>query len=712
MTTERPEPCILVVEDDPTTRLMLRACLEASHLQVIECVNLDEARRAFAHQRPDLVILDVMLPDGNGLDLCRAWRQMPGGETLPIMVATGLNDLNAVRAAYDAGTTDFITKPIHWGMIGYRVQCLLRAHATLLALEQSEARNRTMVDQLRLAARVFEASHEGILITDHQHHIVSVNPRFEQMSGYSVAELQQTTPWLLGAGQEHASLYRNLLAVLYETGAWEGELTDRRRNGDYYPAWVSISLVRDAGGEVQYLIISVSDMTERKRQDARIEYLAFHDALTGLPNRRLLLDRVQVAISQAQRDNDRLALLFIDLDHFKHINDTLGHQMGDQLLREVGLRLRQWVRGGDTVSRVGGDEFIILCPGCQSMEDAALLAEKLLQALGQPYQLEDKQLVVTASIGISLYPDNGTDANTLIGNADSAMYLAKEHSRNNCQFYSPELNQRNLERLQMEQHLHRALDNGEFELFFQPKVNATSGQLAGAEVLMRWRDPSLGLVLPGRFIPLAEETGQIQQLNSWLLQETCAHLARWRRLGLPQIPLSINLSRHQLQQRDFISQLHAMLVQHQLTPADIELELTEQMLSPDIPRLQGVLTQLHQAGSHLTIDDFGTGFSNLNGLRHLPLRALKIHQSFVHELGEEQSALAVIDAMIALAHALGMQTIAEGVETEPQRAILQRHRCDVIQGYLVAAPMDERDFLAWCRAYQPAPVAESHETDH
>ena len=801
----RVQPLVLVVDDELSARLIMRATLEESGFDVVEAASVAEALEQFHAQQPDLIILDVILPDGNGIELCAHLRQLAAGRNLPIAMATGLDDVPSIQQAYQSGATDFITKPISWGTLGYRVRYLLRAHHAFEELALSESKNRallsalpdllfrinangvildrlagseapdwsdwdlqpgavlqdhpsalvaemiqreiTMVleqqsqhaleialprnhegvcwearilprsedevllvlrdisrrkqmeNQLRLSAKVFESSNEAILITDRRNRVISVNQMFEKLTGYSTREILGKEPTLLGAGQENRSLYRNLWALLYENGAWQGELTDRRRSGETYPVWLSISLVRDGQGEPEYHIASFSDITERKRQEAQIEHLAFHDVLTGLPNRRLLTDRIEVAISQAQRENSGLALLFIDLDRFKTINDSLGHQAGDQLLREVGRRLGQWVRSGDTVSRVGGDEFIVLCPNCGHPDDASALGEKLLEALAQPYHIAENQLIITASIGIALYPDNGSDANMLIGNADAAMYLAKENDRNNCQFYSPELNEKNLERLQLELRLRHALEAHEFVLYFQPQIDARTGALVGAETLIRWLDPIHGLIPPGRFIPLAEETGLIQPIGDWVLREVCRYLHRWQAQGLAPIPIAVNLSARQFKQQNFIESVAEALAETGIEARWIELELTESMLMKDIQQTTGKLQQLKEMGFSISVDDFGTGFSSLNYLRHFPLDVLKIDQSFVRELFEDDAALAIIDSIIALANALGMRTVAEGVETADQQLMLQRHGCDTLQGYLIARPLPEEEFMHWVRQY-------------
>lgn len=797
----RLNPLVLIVDDELSARLIMRTTLEESGFDVLEADSVAAAREQFARQEPDLIILDVILPDGNGIELCAELRQHPRGHNLPIAMATGLDDLLYIQQAYQSGATDFITKPISWGTLGHRVRYLLRAHHAISDLALSESKTRALLSslpdllfrvqadgllldrqagtqapdwgtwdllpgnhlldqlppslgaplqeairqtlqqqqpgilelnlqqawwetrllprgqdevllvvrdislrkqmegQLRLSAQVFESSNEAILISDGKHRIISVNHRFEEITGYRAAEVLGSEAAILGADSENPSFYRNLHAILLEQGSWQGEASDRRKGGEIYPVWLSISLVRDKRGNPEYHIASFSDITERKQQEAQIEHLAFHDLLTGLPNRRLLIDRIQVAIAQAARDANGLALLFVDLDRFKTINDSLGHQAGDQLLRLVGERLKSWVRSGDTVSRVGGDEFIVLCPNCDSPEDASSLGDKLLGAIAQPYQIGDTELVITASIGIALYPDNGADANSLIGNADVAMYLAKENDRNNYQFYSPELNARNLERLQMELRLRHALEEGEFLLYFQPQIDARDGKIVGAEALIRWLEPELGLIPPGRFIPLAEETGQIQAIGEWVLQQSCRHLKKWQEMGLTNLPIAINLSARQFKQSSFVDTIGQTMAEHELPAHLLELELTESMLMKDVPQTTAKLNQLKKMGFRISIDDFGTGFSSLNYLRHFPLDVLKIDQSFVRELFDEGAALAIIESIIALARSLGMRTVAEGVETAEQRAILESSGCDILQGYLISRPLPEAEFLEWVQRY-------------
>lgn len=802
-----PRPAlVLVVDDELAARLIMQATLEEAGFDVIAVGTVSEAKIQFAARSPDLIILDVVLPDGDGIELCADIRATAHGENLPIAMATGMDDVQSIQLAYQSGATDFITKPISWGTLGYRVHYLLRSHQVRQELALSESKTRALLsalpdmifridaqgyvidrqsgtqnpnvsewdippgahleehlsaiianllqreiqaalhhkqsralefaqtetqhggyweariipresdevllvirdissrkhmeNQLRLSAKVFESSNEGILISDQANQIISVNRMFEQITGYTEKEVLGKNPSLLSAGLQTRSFFRNLWSELAESSSWQGEIMDKRKNGEIYPAWLSISVIRDKHGDPEYYISSISDITDRKQQEARIEQLAFHDALTGLPNRRLLSDRIEVAIAQAARENSCLALLFLDLDRFKNINDSLGHQVGDELLKLVAQRLNELVRRGDTVSRVGGDEFIVLSPNCAQPSDAAALGNKILQALGLPYLVKGTQLLITPSIGISLFPENGLDANTLIRNADAAMYLAKEKDRNNCQFYTPELNARNLERVTLEVRMRDAIEAQQFLLHFQPQINARTGQLSGVEALIRWQDPLKGLIAPAQFIPLAEETGIIQDIGDWVFLQTLRHLQRWQANGLGDIPVAINLSARQFKHMGFIDFVIRALNESGINPALIEFEITESMLMKDIPLTTIKLGELKKLGCSISIDDFGTGFSSLNYLRHFPVDVLKIDQSFVRELFDDDAALAIIESIIALANALGMRTVAEGVETAQQRTILEARGCHTLQGYLISRPMPEEEFMQWAKEYR------------
>jgi diguanylate cyclase (GGDEF)-like protein/PAS domain S-box-containing protein len=686
----RERQLILVVDDELSARLLMRATLEEGGFDVAEAATVKQALDLFESTVPDLVMLDVMLPDGDGVDLCARLRRLPAGRDVPIAMVTGVNDDSSIQRAYQCGATDFITKPISWGTMANRTRYLLRAHMAMRELALSAMR-------ARLSAKVFEASHDAIVVCDAQNRIVSVNRAFEAITGYARADVLGQDPSLLFSDVGVRIRFQTMWENLDAGGSWQGELPCRRQGGGTFPAWFSISLARDAEGCPEHYIAVFADITERKVQEQRIAHLAFHDELTGLPNRRLFSDRLAVALLQARRDGHALSVLFVDVDRFKNINDSLGHASGDELLKQVARRLQDTVRAGDTVARMGGDEFVLLCPGGDSQAIAAR-AQLMLDQLEQPYHVMGMALHVSSSMGIACYPEDGDTADVLVRNADAAMYLAKEKGRNNFQFYAPELNAGILARLKLEMDLRAALDAGEFELHYQPKIGLATGALHGVEALIRWRKDG-AMVPPGRFIPVAEESGLIAAIGDWVVGEACRQHLAWKQAGLPPLQVAVNVSARQFTQPGFATAIGELVRAQGCTPHAIELELTESMLMTDVQRATQTLAELKALGFAVAIDDFGTGFSSLNYLRHFPVDVLKIDQSFVRELLDDRAALAIIEAIIALAGALGMKTVAEGVETDAQRTLLGERGCGAMQGYLVARPMPAADLAGWVDRY-------------
>jgi diguanylate cyclase (GGDEF)-like protein/PAS domain S-box-containing protein len=691
----RTLPLVLVVDDELAARLITRATLEEGGFEVVEAASAAQAMALFEDCHPDVVLLDVLLPDGDGVALCERIRGLPSGRDVPIAMVTGVNDNDSIQRAFQSGATDFITKPIAWGTLAHRTRFLLRAHQAMRELALNAMR-------MRLAASVFEASNDAILICDRHNRIISANASFTRITGYTAQSVQGQDPALLFADVGARIQYQTMWETLAANDAWHGEFACRRRNGDSFPAWFSLSLCRDAEGEPEHYIALFADISLRKVQEQRIAHLAFHDELSGLPNRRLVADRLAVALAQAKRDDSQVAVLFVDVDRFKNINDSLGHACGDLLLQQVAQRLQGALRGGDTVGRMGGDEFVLLCPGAGHGAAIAARAQEMLAQLAQPYDIMGMHLHVSASMGIACYPDDGDTPEVLVRNADAAMYLAKEQGRNNFQFYAPELNASILSRLKLEMELRHALAARQFELYYQPKVAMADGRLCGAEALIRWRNGEGQLVPPNRFIPVAEECGLIGAIGDWVIAEACRQHAAWRAAGLPVPVLAVNVSARQFAQPEFAEGMGRMLAELGTAPDAIELELTESMLMTDVRRTAATLERLKELGFSIAIDDFGTGFSSLNYLRHFRLDVLKIDQSFVRELLQDRAALAIVQSIIALAKALNLETVAEGVETEQQRALLHEQGCAAMQGYLVARPMPAQEFARWLRALKTA----------
>lgn len=796
---------VLVVEDDEAARLTTSITLERAGYNVIEAADCASARAKFSERRPDIVLLDVLLPDGDGFHLCRELLASPGGKDLPIAMVTGLDDIDSIHRAYESGATDFITKPVSWGTLPYRIQFILRASKAFRDVSISEGKTRALLAgipdiilridrdghvidmqvgayvndmeewvihdpktgeghlpapvyrtlaasirrafagqgeqlaefewtqknhlrtwearlilrerdevvmvvrditqrkqqeaELRLWAKVFEGSNEAILITDAKLRIVLVNKTYEKIMGFTEEEVLGVDTAKIGAQLHSHGFFRNLVSVLIERGYWQGELVNRRKNGERFPTWYSISQVLNAEGQPENYIAIFSDISERKKSRERIDFLAHHDSLTELPNRALLNDRLEMAINTAKRRKEKVGILFIDLDRFKNINDSLGHAAGDQILRQTAARLSAAVRNDDTVARLGGDEFVVLLPRVRDERSLAEVAIKLREELLKPYTLEDMPLHLSPSIGIAVYPDDGDTPSALIKNADAAMYLAKEKGRNNYQFYTPILNARTLDRLKLEYDLRSALDMGQFELHYQPQIDVRTQRVYGAEALVRWRHPERGLVPPNHFIPIAEEIGLIIPLGAWVIAEAARQVKLWHAAGFGELVVSVNISALQFHQAGFLNEVQGILEQAGTAPSSLELELTESMLMSDMEVSIQVLQAFRDFGYRIAIDDFGTGFSCLNYLRRLPVNILKIDQSFVRDMQTDSASLAIVASIIRLAESLGMETIAEGVETVDESELLSLQGCNLMQGYHFSKPLPVAQFETWLQQW-------------
>lgn len=550
----------------------------------------------------------------------------------------------------------------------------------LAARKQAEA-------LLHLMASVFQSSQDAIVITDANNRIVATNEAFCRLTGYAHEEVADQNPRILSAGRTDPALYRQMWDGLNTHGFWQGEVWDRRKDGTVYPKWLSISVVRNQQHEVANYIAIFSDITARKQAEEQIYRLAHHDNLTGLVNRVALSQGLRQALQLETLDQDHLAVMFIDLDRFKDINDAFGHDMGDQVLVQVAQRLTASVRDGDLVARLGGDEFVVISPFVASPESAARIAGKIREALQQPFLIGGKTLHVTPSIGLAFYPQDGDSGDALMQKADTAMYHAKALGRNNIQFYVPGMEKATRDRIRVEHELRQALKLGQFELHYQPQIASLSGRVVGVEALVRWRHPERGLVPPEQFIPVAEATGVILQLGEWVLDEACGQIRAWRDQGMVAITMAVNLSPQQLGHPTLLDFVARTLDKHGLPGENLELEITESMLMENIDSNVETLKSLRQMGVKLAIDDFGTGYSSLSYLKRLPIDALKLDRSFVRDLETDASDVAICMSTIALAHNLGLKVIAEGVETEGQRVFLTQHRCDVLQGYLFSKPV-------------------------
>lgn len=551
--------------------------------------------------------------------------------------------------------------------------------------------------RMQLLASAFHYSGEAILISDRDNNIVTVNPAFTKLTGYEPDEVVGRNPRILSAGRTTNEEYQEMWRTISETGFWQGEIWDRRKDGGIYPKWMTVSVIRGSDGSIENHIAHFTDVSSERAAEAQLQHMAHHDVLTGLLNRLSLKGRLDQALAAARREGNKVALLFIDLDRFKVINDTLGHHVGDKLLIEVADRLRDSVRDSDVVARLGGDEFVIMLSGMEHSGSAAIIAEKLVRNIGDPYLIEGYDLYTTPSIGVALFPTDGEDGETLMKNADAAMYHAKAAGRNNFQFFDARMNDAALERLKIEHSLRQALARDEFCVHYQPILDTQSGKVVGLEALVRWQHPEMGMVPPGNFIGIAEETGLIQPIGEWVFWTACRQLAEFNEAGLRGLKMSINISAMQLRNGNLPVLAKGAIEAFNLEPATLIFEITESVAMHQPDETVRILDLLHDMGVGLAIDDFGTGYSSLSYLRMFPIDHLKIDRSFVMEIGEDQDSAAICDATIGLAHSLGLKLVAEGVETVTQSDYLRGKGCDMMQGYLFSRPQPAEQVLAYIR---------------
>jgi diguanylate cyclase (GGDEF)-like protein/PAS domain S-box-containing protein len=579
--------------------------------------------------------------------------------------------------------------------------------ATKSALSNDKAQPALSELSKQTLLRVFEQSSEAVLISDKNNHITAVNAAFTRLTGYGSSDVFGQDPKLLSSGRSDPGLSRQMWAALQDNGFWEGEIWDRRKDGSIFPKWLTISVIRNSAGEIENFVACFMDISEQKEAADRLLHLAYHDPLTHLPNRLAFESQIELAIRSCERDNRQVAVMLIDIDRFKTVNDTLGHHVGDDLLKSVASRLRETVRASDIVARLGGDEFIVVLPDIENALVAASVAGKVQRALGGSHTVGSHALYATPSMGISIFPSDGRDSDTLLKNADVAMYHAKNAGRNNFQFYAARMNEAASERLELENALRLAVssitpEHSEFTLHFQPQIDAGSGQIIGLEALARWQHATLGNISPGRFIPVAEDTGLIQPLGDWVFWESCRHVRLLKELGISGIPIAVNISAQQLRHENLPLTVHGAMACYDLQASDLELEITEStaMQNPEITI--AILNQLSGMGIALAIDDFGTGYSSLAYLKHLPIQRLKLDQSFVKDIESDRSDAAICSATIALGHNLGLKLVAEGVETKAQQDFLTNLGCDYMQGYLYSKPLPFEQLVDFIQTHKPA----------
>ncbi len=692
---------VLVADDDPVMRLLMVEMLESVGLQAIEAADGAQAVALAAERAPDLILMDVEMPALDGFAACRAIRDSAGGATVPIVMVTGGDDLEAVTNAYEAGATDFVSKPINWPILGHRVLYVLRASDAIVRLRIADAQNRAVL--AAIPDTFFRMSRDGVYL--------DYEPGRETPGRGNVPRDAMPAGAIVG---RHVSdvLPRDIAARLLEQVAAALQMR-QVRSVEYElvhfgeTRHFEARLVATGPAEVLGL---VRDISERKRAEEQIRRLAYSDSLTGIPNRQAFLEMLERELQRSKIGNKKFAVLFMDLDAFKRINDTLGHNVGDQLLKQVSERLRETIRPNDlmtrgdpivradasaaatearqgtNLARLGGDEFTILIPDLDRVEHALNVAHRVKDAMRRPFIIEGNEIFVTASIGISLFPEDGDDCTSLLKYADTAMYHAKNCGKNNAKLYSSSLTMQIMSHVRLEVGLRKALQNDELYLLYQPQLDVRSSEIVGVEALVRWRHAERGIVPPTEFIPLAEETGLIVPIGEWVLRTACNQARRWQQLARRPVRMAVNLSARQFKDESLGRMVLSALHDTGLDPRLLELELTESTLMDDAKATLATLEQLRGIGVYLSIDDFGTGYSSMNYLKRFDVRALKIDRSFISGLPQDSENAAITRAIIAMAHGLKMVVVAEGVETGEQLVLLEEYGCDLVQGFYLGRP--------------------------
>jgi len=697
---QRDIPLALVVDDELSLRLSMSAALSKAGFEVIEAENGREALDLFQSHTPDLVLLDVLMPKMDGFETCSAIRKMPEGQYAQILMVTGLDDSDSIEYAFEVGANDFVAKPLNWVMLGHRGRYMLRAGRAFHELNSSERRLAKTQELAKLGNWEFDLINNSFYCAPEACRLLGLDD--ENQATYNdfldtiiPSERNQVKQQIDAAIQSNTSF-----SIHYRVTLPDGDSHHILNRGE---------ILFNENGIAEIVLGAVQDVTQLKHAEEEIRRLAFYDGLTGLANRMLFMDRLDYEITSAERNNNFFALLFLDLDQFKRINDTYGHYIGDLLLKNVSETLQKCIRSSDTASgpvtdnsdtliaRFGGDEFIILLPDISEPERAAIVAQRILHEMPRTHHLDGHDISVTTSIGISVYPADGETSEVLLKHADSAMYHAKETGRNNYQFFKESLNVAVLERFSLEQDIKGALEREEFLLYYQPQIDLTSRKIIGAEALIRWVHPQKGMIPPDTFIPIAEESGLIVAINKWVIQTACRQNRTWEKAGFDPIRIAVNLSGYQLAKQNIIQVIRDALQEADLDAKYLEIEITENILMQDNEDTVWILQGMKDLGLKIALDDFGTGYSSLNYLTSFPVDFIKIDRSFVMGLPELKKNLVIIKTIIAMGHSLGMKIVAEGIETEEQLDLLIGFGADEGQGYYFSRPVPEDEFTRFLK---------------
>ena len=706
---------VLIVEDTPASLKLLSDLLTEAGYYVRQAPNGELALWTAQSRQPELILLDVRMPGIDGFEVCRRLKADPALSQVPVIFLSAQHDTDDKVRGFALGAVDFIAKPFQTEEILARTD----AHVRLGRAQKALAAERALLEQrvaertaelareveqrraneefLRLASQVFEATQDAIVVTDREGRIVATNPAFTQISGYTAQEAMGQSVGVLHAGNQDPASFEQMVQSIVGTGHWSGEILARRKNGETYPGLLSASVVKDEAGHVVNHVAVFMDITERKAEQHLIDFLSNHDALTGLPNRMLARQRFEQTLASARREGRCVAVMCLDLDRFKSINDSYGHDMGDQALKAVATFLSGVVREGDTVTRQGGDEFQIIVSDDAQLGATMALAQKILSGLRKELVIDEQQITVTSSIGIAVSLTDGDSFDELVRNGDTALFRAKEIGRDNYAFFTERMDAEIRDKLAIQGQLRGAIARDEFEVHYQPQMCLKTGVMLGAEALLRWDSAVLGKVPPNRFIPLAEEYGLVNSIGEWVLESVCAQMKVWHDQGLGDIKVAVNLAAGQFANDATVPYVESTLRKFGVAAEYLGLEITEGTVMGDPNKAVAALRRLKDIGVSISLDDFGTGYSSLSYLKRFPIDVLKIDKSFVDDVTTNTADAAIALSVISLAHNLNMRVIAEGVETREQVKFLTERGCDEMQGYYFSRPVNAEAFTALLR---------------
>ena len=715
-----PEPLvsagILIVDDAPNSSPSISELLNGEGYTVRQARSGEQALSAVRDGLPEVIILAMTLPDMDGLELCRRFRADKAIGDIPIIFLSSRDELADRIKDLRPWADDYLTEPYEFDELLLRIRTQLELRSLRAGLEE-HVRNRTAhletaantlreeinkrhkaEEALELAGKVFEASVDGIMVTDVRGAIMAINPAFTRITGYTGDDVLGKNPNLLKSDRHDEQFYEGKWLSLRENGFWAGEVWYRRKDGNVSPMMETMSLCMDESGNISNYISVIVDISEIKDAQTLIKFLAYHDPLTGLPNRIVAREHFDKMVDDASSGGNRVAVICFDIDRFKVINDSIGHAIGDQVLKLLAGKFLSSLNDSDKITRQGGDEFLLISGAVKNRDQAAGIAQLIIELIAQELTVDGHRLSISASLGIALFPDHGECLDDLLRNAENALYQAKKDGGNSYRFFTEEMSRDAVRKLEMQTLLRSALANDEMEVFYQPKIELKSGNIVGAEALLRWHNPQLGQVSPADFIPFAEETGLIHPIGEWVLGVVCSQIRKWRDEGLDAVRVSVNLSGRQFLDKNIGGIVEDAIHGNGIPPRLIELEITESILMGNINYAILILHTLKEIGVTVSLDDFGTGYSSLNYLKNLPIDTLKIDKSFIDEVHTSSSDAAIALTIIALSRNLGMEVVAEGVENQEQYAFLRNNGCDLIQGYYFSKPLPAAEFEALLRA--------------